>query len=267
MIEMQYLAAAFNRLLGTDDFAVWLHTNINPDRDGEKTTCTLLVQREPFALGNIDAESVRVTLTFDLKIQPEPELAAARLAKIKDILGWQSFQIQTPDGAYNADSFLEMQQPGMPRIDTGCKIQQFTVSGTALIASATLGALVSNRVKTFINDVEVLVVSAQPSLSKGADEVFDLSDGNTMTDMQEISRANTYGFTLLYRGTETDKMFIKLIEGGESDALNTTFALRRIYPDFEMTHTVKLESGLVTQQAGAFLLYQLNFKKQKAAEE
>ena len=91
MIEMQYLAAAFNRLLGTDEFAVWLHTNINPDRDGEKTTCTLLVQREPFALGNIDAESVRVTLTFDLKIQPGPELAAARLAKIKDILGWQSF--------------------------------------------------------------------------------------------------------------------------------------------------------------------------------
>ena len=266
MIDMKYLAAAFNRLLGTEDFAVWLDTNINPDRDGDKTTCTLLVQREPFALGNIDAESVLITLTFDLKIQPETEVAAARLAKIKEVLGWQSFQVQTPDGAYNVDSFLEMQQPGMPRIDTGCKIQQFTVSGTALIASASLGALVSNRVKTFINNVEVLVVSAQPSLSKGTDEVFDLSGSNTMTDTQEISRANTSGYTILYRGSDIDKTLVKLIEGGESDALNTTFTLRRVYPDFEVTHTVKLESGIVTQQAGAFLLYQVNFKKQKTTE-
>ena len=113
----------------------------------------------------------------------------------------------------------------------------------------------------------VLVVSAQPSLSKGTDEVFDLSGSNTMTDTQEISRANTSGYTILYRGSDIDKTLVKLIEGGESDALNTTFTLRRVYPDFEVTHTVKLESGIVTQQAGAFLLYQVNFKKQKTAEE
>lgn len=267
MIEMQFLAAAFNKMLGTDDFAVWLHTNINPDRDGDKTTCTLLVQREPFALGNIDAESVRVTLTFDMKIQPDTDVAAARLARIKDILGWQSFQVQTPNGTYNADSFLEMQQPGFPRIDTGCKIQQFVVSGTALIASSTLGAVVCNRIKTYINDAEVLVVSAQPSLSKGADEVFDLAGTNTMTDTQEISRANTATYTLLYRGSEIDNTLMKLIEGGESDALNTTFSLRRVYPGFEVTHTVKLDSGVITHQAGAFLMYQVNFKKQKAAAE
>ncbi|MFQ7034537.1 MAG: hypothetical protein ACLRTQ_01990 [Candidatus Borkfalkia sp.] len=61
----------------------------------------------PFALGDVDSETLQLTFTFDLTVS-DLEIRDRRLALIKEILGWKSFQVKTPAGeTYNCDSFLE----------------------------------------------------------------------------------------------------------------------------------------------------------------
>lgn len=260
MIELQYLATEYNKLLGTSDFLVYLNTNKIPDDTNPKTICTFVGTRLPFAIADADAETLNVTITCDL-IVSDTATRDKRLAMIKDILGWISFQIKTPEGeTYNCDSFLEQQPPLSPRVDTGVMIQQIVVTGTCLVANAGSGAVVSNRVKTFIDDEEVSIIAATPSLQKGTDDNFNLSGDSTLTELDEISRAVTAEYTVLYRGKTVDKGFIKLIEGG-TDALNQIYSVRRVYPDFEIEQSMKLTGGSIVHQAGAFLMYRINLQK------
>lgn len=165
MIELQYLATEYNKLLGTSDFLVFMNTNKIP-QETDKTICTLVGTRLPFAISDADAETVNVTITCDLALK-NTAVRDRRLSMIKGILGWTSFQIKTPDGeTYNCDSFLEQQPPLSPRIDTGDMIQQIVVTGTCLITNIQSGAVVSNRVKTFINDEEITLISGNPTIQR-----------------------------------------------------------------------------------------------------
>lgn len=260
MIELQYLATEYNKLLGTSDFLVYLNTNKTPDDTNPKTICTLTGTRLPFAISDADAETVNVTITCDL-IASDTETRDKRLSMIKNILGWTAFQIKTPEGeTYNCDSFLEQQPPTNPRVDTGVLIQQIVVTGTCLIADAKDGGIVSNRVKTYINDEEVILIAGNSSIQKGTDNNFNLSGESTLTDLDEISRACTAEYTILYRSQEIDKVFVAAIEG-ETEELNQIYIVRRVYPDFEVEQRMKLTGGSVVYQAGAFLLYRITLQK------
>ena len=260
MIELQYLATEFNKLLGTSDFLVYLNTNKTPDDTNPKTICTLVGTRLPFAIADADAETINVTITCDL-IVSDTETRDMRLSMIKGILGWQSFQITTPEGeTYNCDSFLEQQPPLSPRVDSGIMIQQIVVTGTCLVANATSGAIVSNRVNTFIDDEEITLVSGTPSLQKGTDDNFNLSGTSTLTEMDEISRAVTAEYTVLYRGKDIDNAFIKIIEGNTA-SLNQIYTVRRVYPGFEVEKSMKLTGGSIVHQAGAYLIYRINLQQ------
>lgn len=265
MIELQYLATEYNKLLGTSDFAVYLNTNKVPDDTNPKTICTLTALRMPFAISDAKSETINITITCDL-IVSDTETRDRRLSMIKDILGWTAFQINTPEGeTYNCDSFLEQQPASSPRVDTGVMIQQIVISGTCLVADVSAGAVVSNRVKTFINDEEITIVSASPTLQKGTDDVLELSGNVSLTELYEISRTNSSEYTILFRGSSIDKTFIKIIEG-ETDELNQTYTVKRVYPfgpDYTITNTMKLIGGSITQQAGAFLLYRVTLQKVK----
>ena len=269
MIELQYLATEYNKLLGTSDFLVFLNTNKIPDDSNPKTICTLLALRMPFAINDADAETINVTITCDL-IASDTEIRDKRLAMIKGILGWVGFQIHTPDGEiYNCDSFLEQQPSGNPRIDSGVMIQQITITGTCLVSNAQTGALVSNRIQTFINDDEVKRVLGTPTIQKGTDDVFNLSDTTSLTELFTISRTNTVEYTILYRGLDIDKTFIKILEG-ETDEIDQLFTVKRIYPwnpDYTFTNTMKLTGGNIIHQAGAFLTYHIILQKVEEEED
>lgn len=260
MIELQYLATEYNKLLGTSDFLVYLNTNKTPDDTNPKTICTLVGTRLPFAIADADAETINVTITCDL-IVSDTETRDRRLAMIKDILGWRSFQIRTPEGeTYNCDSFLEQQPPTLPRVDTGVMIQQIVVTGSCLVANKANGAVVSNRIKTFVDDEEITLISATPTIQKGTDDNFNLSGESTLTEMDEISRSVTAEYTVLYRSKDIDKAFIKRIEGIE-DALDQVYTVKRVYPDFEFTQNMKMTGGSIVEQAGSYLLYRINLQK------
>lgn len=259
MIELQYLSTEFNKILGTNDFELYLNTS-PISYSGSKTVCTLVALRMPFALGDVDSETLQLTFTFDLTVS-DLEIRDRRLALIKEILGWKSFQVKTPAGeTYNCDSFLEQQPAGMPRVDTGAKIQQIVVTGTCLVAVAGLGAVVSNRVRTEINGDLVRVIAANTTLSKATNESYDLTAQNTLTDVREVSRSNIAEYTLLYMGLPADRAFIRLIEGENGD-LNKTFIVRRFYLDFEIEHTMKFLSGSILDQAGSYLIYKVTLQK------
>lgn len=51
----------------------------------------------PFALGDVDSETLQLTFTFDLTVS-DLEIRDRRLALIKEILGWKSFQVKRPQG-------------------------------------------------------------------------------------------------------------------------------------------------------------------------
>lgn len=267
MIELQYLASAFNKLFGTDDFEVHLNTNLIPDDTNPKTICTMVALRVPFAIQDVNSETLQLTFTFDL-IASDDAIRDKRLALIKDVLGWKSFQITTPDNeTYNCDSFLEQQPLGLPRIDTSVTIQQVVVSGTCLVAVSGLGALVSNRINTYIDNTPVKVISSNSQLEKGTDSLLNLSGDSSLVDVREISRGNTAEYTLLYTGSDLDNDFIKYIESGNESDSNRIYTVRRVYPSFEIQNTVKLISGTVIQQAGAYLLYKVNFQKVEVEED
>lgn len=263
MIELQYLATEFNRQFGADDFEIHLNSNVRPDDSNPRTICTMLAQRVPFALRDVDSETLQLTFTFDL-ILSDLATRDSRLSIIKNMLGWRSFQVQTPDGeVYNVDSFLEQQPADLPRYDTGVTIQQIVVTGTGLVAAASLGALVSNRIATYIDGVPVKVISAQPGLSKGSDNILDLSGDSTLTEIREISRQPSLQLTLLYMGSSVENTLLHLIEDDSGDELNQLFTVTRVYPAFTSTKQMKLVSGVIIEQAGAYLTYQLVLQKQE----
>lgn len=260
MIELQYLATEFNKILGTDDFELHLNTNVVPSEDESKTVCTMVALRTPFALGNIDSETLHLTFTFDLVVSEE-ELYTQRLSRIKEVLGWRSFQVYTPEGeVYNCDSFLEQQPAGLPRIDTGEEVQQIVIAGTCLVANSALGAVVSNRVVTEVNGTFIRVIAANTALEKGTSEMLDLTSSSAISQVREIAQAHCTEYTLLYQGTDLDNRFLELIEG-RIQAPNEIFTVRKIYPAFETQSLMKFISGSITEQAGAYLTYKILLKK------
>lgn len=262
MIELQYLATEFNRQFGADDFEIHLNSNVKPDDTNPRTICTMTAQRVPFAIQGVDSETLQLTFTFDLLLS-DLALRDKRLALIKDMLGWKSFQVQDPEGGvYNVDSFLEQQPADLPRYDTGVVIQQIVVTGTGLVASASLGAVVSNRITTFIDGSPVKVLAANPGISKGSDSIFNLSGESTLTELREISRQPSLQLTLLYTGTSVENTLLRIIEDEEGEELNRLFTVRRVYPAFSTSKEMKLTSGVIIEQAGAYLTYQVTFQKQ-----
>jgi len=267
MINLQYVAEAFNKLLGTNDYIVYLDTNFTPqENDTSRTLCVMTASRNPQALGGaIDSETLTLSFAFDIRITDREE-AAKRKAGIASILGWRSFQITTPeDEVYDINSWVDLSPAEPARVDEGEFMQILPANGTALVSNHSVGATVSNRIRTYINDEEVTVMSYTSALVKGTDELVDLSDDDYQIEPQEISRTNTADITILYTGSEIDNYFRTLIESGTDSAgneqMNKTYEVARSYPDTTITNTMALTEATTIAQAGAYMYYKLTFRK------
>lgn len=273
MIELQNLAKSFETLLGSNDFHVYWDAMTEPERDSKITPCTLQASRVPFALNNLDAETLNIKLTFDLLLIPTTE--RDRKAKIirEKLLGWVKLDViqletemdgDTYEKTYTCDAFFSQMPPlADPRPDTGIIIQQVTMQGTMLVSSNTSGMLTANRVDTYIDDFKMNVLGYGATVGKGAENVLNLSAGATRAEMLSLTNSNVFAFTLLFANSLKDKEFISILEGGEEkDGINTTYKVQRTYPDgTTYTNVCKLVDGTLNHQAGAFLYYTLTFQK------
>lgn len=266
MIDLQYFAIAINRAIGTKDFAVYLNTNRKAEESG-KTVVTLSATRVPFGFKSdeLDAESLSITLTFDLSTRITPRDKALEIIK-QTLLGWHTFSIPQPDGTkYTAETFFEQQPPSNPYLDSGGITQQIVVSGNALVKEDSCAAIVGNNVLVAINGTTLLKVSRATSMQTGSDTNVQLSEDETLLDLAIISRTHTTELTCIYTGKEIEDTFLQIAEGIKTDE-NTEYTYTVTYPNFIVTVPVKIVSAVITDSVGAFLQYRITLQTCANAE-
>ena len=276
MIRLDFLADKFNEILGTDKYAVYLNSNAFPTDLGDRNVVTMNALRVPFGFGQdeLDAESLTITLTFDLACDAYGEEVFVRdgaLAHIQSLLlGHQVFEVQCPDDAiYIVNTYLEQQPPGNPYVDAGRVTQQIVISGAALVQNVSCLAVVGNNVKVYINGEKLLKVERTSVMQVGADNNIPLSEGITLAKMKAISKTCTKAVSFLYTGKEIEKEFLKIAEGFEESDwnINKVYTYKVDYGSFALEVPVKLTSVTTQDSTGVFVQYTLNMQIVGDAEE
>lgn len=267
MIDLQYFANEINRVLGTKDFAVYLNTNKRPETT-EKTVVTLSAMRIPFGFTTeqLDAESVSVTLTFDLSVKSSKRDIVLNIIKNK-LLGWKSFYFSVPSDKedkeeeyYVVETFFEQQPPSNPYLDNGGITQQIVVSGNALFKADSCGAIVGNNIVVKLDGNELLKVNRTVNMQTGTDNNVVLSSDSIVPEVNILSRSSTFQITCIYRGTEIDKKLLMIAEGVAYDE-NESHTYEVDYGNgVSIKNQVKILSVSVSDSAVTFLQYSVNLQ-------
>lgn len=267
MIDLHYLGTAINDMIGVDKYCVHVNTNANPSKTDTRNVVTMSAARIPFAYTTeeLDAESLLITLTFDLPVAQDGADLVTKEDALNDIhknlLGWRNILVTQPDDSYIVTGKFEQQQPSNPYVDMGRKTQQIVVSCTAWAQNVNCKAVVGNNVVVSIGDanrapVTLLKVSRASGMQVGADNNLLLSEKKTMPEMQGISRVCTKTLTFLYLGKDIENEFLKIAEGAEHD-LNKLYDYHVEYPDFSISQKFKIVSVSSQDSAGVYLQYTL----------
>ena len=268
MIDLHCLATAINDILG-DKYVVWLNTNAEPDESETRTVVTMSAARIPFAYTTeeLDAESLTLTLTFDLPVAAAGADLITRDIALNDIhnllIGWRKIEVEQPSDNPNVpDRYavtvrFEQQAPANPYTDTGHVKQQIVIGGTALAQNVNCKALVGNFVVVSINDTPLLKVSRVSNTQVGADNNLLLSEQKTLPEMHGISRISTKTLTFLYLGNDIEDEFLKIAEGVDHD-VNKIYTYAVSYPNFTLSQKFKIAGVSSQDSAGVYLQYTLN---------
>jgi hypothetical protein len=267
MIKLDFLASKINELLGYDKYCVYLNSNAFPDDIGDRNVVTMSVLRVPFGLSteDLDAESMTLTLTFDLPCDAYGEDVIIRdgaLAGIQAaLLGHKKFDVAQPGSIYEVNSYLEQQPPSQPYIDSGRITQQIVFSGNILVQNINCGAVVGNDIKVFINGNQLLKISRATNTQIGADNNIPLSEDITTPEMHAISCATTKTITFLYTGRDIEKKFLKIAEGVPPFDINQEYTYKVVYPAaFESELKFKILGVAVEESVGVWLKYSLSMQ-------
>lgn len=275
MIDLHYLASTINDILG-DKYAVYVNTNANPNKDDTRAVVTMNVGRIPFAYTTeeLDAESLLITLTFDLPTAQGGIDLFTKEEALNDIhsklLGWKKIHVEQPTDTpgvsdwYTVTGKFEQQPTSNPYADYGRKTQQVVVSCTAWAQNEKCPALVGNYVVISIGDEEkepvtLLKISRSSSTQIGADNNLLLSEDKTMPEVHGISRACTKTLTFMYLGKEIEDEFLKIAEGATHD-VNKIYTYQVYYPTFTLEQRFKLLSVSSQDSAGVYLQYTLQMQ-------
>lgn len=269
MINLEDLTVAVNEVLGRDKFVVYLNSNAFPDDEEDRIVVTMSALRVPFGFSTeeIDAESLTVTLTFDLPCDVYGEQVIVRdgaLERIQaNLLGRKVFDVQQANGEeYVVNAFLEQPPPANPYVDRGRITQQIVLSGKMLAQNVNCLAIVGNDVRVSIGlaneyeDTELLKVSRASALNVGTDSNLPLSEDNTLAETHGISRTCTKTLNFLYTGKAIEDHFLKIAEGASFD-VNAIYTYKAAYRNFTVQSKFKLISVSSQDSAGVYLQYTL----------
>ena len=281
MIDLALLASAINDKIGADEFAVYLNTNAFPDDIGDRQVVTMSVLRVPYGFteDELDAETLTVTLTFDLPCDVYGDNYAVRgnaLNSIADnLLGKRTFFVpsasESYDGArYIVHSYFEQQPPAPPYVDSGRITQQIVVTGQVLVQNENCKILVGNDVKIYIAKelttelktayTRLLKMERVSSMQVGTDNNIPLSSSSTIPMLQGISRTHTKTLTFLYRGADIETEFLQIAEGADFD-VNTIYYYKAEYGlEFTIEVPFKLISVTTQDSNGVYLQYTLTIQ-------
>lgn len=272
MIDLEALTEQLNTLAGTDLFLFYLNTNNAPDDRDERTVVTVSCTRVPlsFSTDELDAESLVLTLTFDLTAYND-RVRAKALSRIQTaLLGWNNFTVKQyggtdSDGAeiiteYEVSTFLEQQAPSSPYIDNGGQTQQIIVSGNVTAQNKDSGVIIGNAVKVYLDGVRLLKSTRAAAMQAGTDTRIPLSGGRLRLECDVVSRVSTIQLTCIYTGKDIENTFLQIAEGVDN-AENYEFTYKVVYSDdLEIERKVKLLGVNVEDKAGVFINYTLTLQ-------
>lgn len=268
MINLEDLTVAVNEVLGRDKFIVYLNSNAFPDAEEDRIVVTMSALRVPFGFSTeeLDAESLTVTLTFDLPCDVYGEQLIIRdgaLERIQaNLLGRKEFDVHQANGEeYVVNAFLEQQPPANPYVDNGRITQQIVLSGKMLAQNLNCAAIVGNDVRVSIGSdayaqTELLKVSRASAMNVGTDSNIPLSEDSTLAETYGISRTGTKTLNFLYTGKEIEDHFLKIAEGASFD-VNAIYTYKAAYRNFTVQSKFKIISVSSQDSAGVYLQYTL----------
>lgn len=267
MINLEDLMVAVNEVLGRDKFVVYLNSNAFPDAEEDRIVVTMSALRVPFGFSTeeLDAESLTVTLTFDLPCDVHGEQVIIRdgaLARIQaNLLGRKEFDVHQANGEeYVVNAFLEQQPPANPYVDNGRITQQIVLSGKMLAQNLNCAAIVGNDVRVSIGldgeyeAAELLKVSRVSALNVGTDSNIPLSENSTLAETHGVSRTCTKTLNFLYTGKAIENHFLKIAEGAPFD-VNAIYTYKAEYRNFTVQSKFKLVDVSSQDSAGVYLQY------------
>ena len=269
MIDLNYLATAFNRIIGTDKYLVYVFTNAFPEPLGNRNAVTMNVTPVPFGFESdeFNAESMNITFTFDLPANAYGDDLQTRDIALEDIrvnlLGRKKFTVVTPDEEEDVvNCAFEQQPPPNPYLDSGRVTQQIVISGTVLVQEKRCLAIIGNDIKISIDGVELLKTTHSASVNVGSDNNIPLSENTTLVETVNISRTHTKSVSFMYTGKAIEKEFIRIAEG-ESFDVNKVYNYSVTYigadgQDIVINTPVKILSVTLQAGLGIFLQYTLN---------
>ncbi len=281
MMNLELFALAINETIGVKDFCVYLNSNVFPDDVGNRNVVTMTVLRVPygFTTDELDAETLNVTLTFDLPCDVFGEQYVVRGTALNVIesklLGRNTFVVAGVDGetSYVVNTFFEQQPPAPPYADSGRITQQIVVSGQALVQNSACKAMVGNDVTVSIATekdgayTQLLKTTRASTLQIGVDNNIPLSKNSTLPEATGVSRTHTKSLTLLYKGAEIENEFLMIAEGYPHDVNKIYYYKVEYGTAFALIVPFKLLGVTTQDSAGVYLQYTLNIQTVEDAEE
>lgn len=269
LIELKHIARALNELVGPD-FVVAVNGFTESEKQG-RTEILLQATRIPFAVTGIGSETLDVTLEVWANAQ-NSEMRDETLAKLNNLIGHKSGEIETPDAVYTFASFFEFDKPkDVQQVDIGAARKHLLdIKGTMLVSNATTGAIIANTVLTQLYvgepDAAATVRGFVPTLLietslNYASETVPTGNNNTANTLNSTQACNISLSALALKRPLEDALLriIQLAQAGFG--LNDAVYVRRIYPTFEITKKCRLIGGKITEQAGTYLQYSLSLQE------
>lgn len=273
LLDLRYLASYYGTLLGSS-YRVELNSLEYPERREGITVVTVQAERVPFAVENVNAETLRVQLNFRLNTKRK----AIVLADIAKLLGSRNFEIETyrenesgeetADKAFTLYSFLDMPSPlNSPEVDTGAIMVTYEVRGTILVTQKGCGATVSNHVDTELTaeegqfeDCKLATLSVTTKLSRTVENRAEI--GETVYLPRGTGHCVEYTIVALNLQRAIERRLYEDIEISAEDGLERYYYLRRTYPDGRVVRKrVLLTSGQILEQAGAFSQFAISLQE------
>lgn len=278
LINLDTLAAYYNHVLG-ESFVVKANCLMFPVQ-GDKTPCTFLASRIPFAIADVRSETLNVTLNFRIVWFPEEERTKT-LDEIKRLLGFQRFIVKEEiavrdfgdaaydspdeivDKTFNCTSFLELQSPvGQPEIDCGKRVLDMQVTGTMLVTDADGGAVMSNDVVTYAklvgsNAEPVPLPIVYSSTNEGYNVENQVGTGEEMQVPVPLMAQGALTIQALYLARDFEKQLLVGLKNKQQKQIEIT----EVYDsNLEVSRIYNVLSMSEAKQAGAYMQYTLELQ-------
>lgn len=261
-IRIEDIAKIYNDLIG-NHFNI--EVNCNLDVNGTQTQGIMFATRRPFAVSGLKAEALDINLEFYVNVTSKMNKLEL-LTEISKLLGTKQGSYTSNGEEFTYSSFLEFGRPtSAPLVDMGNYKQVIFVNGSCFVSAKSGGVKMSNDIKTYLTfngkrgRVYPKIININNVREVDAPTKANCNESGAQVKTQGVARS----LSIYDLRDDICKELEKYIEITSEDTdPNATITIERQYPDFTVTKTCVITSGIITEIPGSFLVIELGLQKQ-----